>query len=120
MPSRRSRAEGERASSAAGDSTRAGALKRTARLTKGLPMKLPIPAMLVVLFCAAMCSAAGRAELKTGKADLRSAGPLVFGPDGILFAGDSAGGAVFAIDTGDRKPASGGSIEIKGINEKVA
>jgi hypothetical protein len=83
-------------------------------------MKVPIPGMLVVLCCAAVCSAAGRAELKAGKADLRSAGPLAFGPDGILFAGDSAGGAVFAIDTGDRKAASGGSIEIKGINEKVA
>ena len=44
------------------------------------------------------------ASLKAGKPDLKSAGPLAFGPDGILFVGDTQGAAVFAIDTGDRKP----------------
>ena len=39
---------------------------------------------------------------------------------GILFIGDSAGAAIFAVDTGDRKSSAGGSFEIKGINEKVA
>ena len=43
------------------------------------------------------------AELPSGKVQLKSAGALAFGPDGILFVGDSVGGAVVAIDTGDRK-----------------
>jgi hypothetical protein len=81
-------------------------------------MKLRIPAVLVL--CAAVCFAAGSGDLKAGKADLRSAGPLAFGPDGILFVGDSAGAAILALDTGDRKASAGGSFEIKGINEKVA
>jgi len=55
-----------------------------------------------------------------GKAELKSAGPLAFGPDGILFVGDSLGAAIFAIDTGDTKAASPASVEIKGINEKIA
>lgn len=81
-------------------------------------MKLRIPAVLVL--CTAACLAAGTGDLKAGKADLRSAGPLAFGPEGILFIGDSAGAAIFAVDTGDRKSSAGGSFEIKGINEKVA
>ncbi len=60
-------------------------------------------------------------SLKAGKADLKSAGPLAFGPDGILFVGDSMGGAIFALDTGDNaKAKSAAKVEIKGINEKVA
>lgn len=33
-------------------------------------------------------------------ADLRSAGPLEFGPDGVLFVGDSLGGKVVALELG--------------------
>ena len=45
--------------------------------------------------------------LKQGKPELKSAGQLTFGPDGILFVGDSMGSAIFAIETGDIK----GNIE---------
>ena len=44
------------------------------------------------------------ADLPSGKVQLMSAGALAFGPDGILFVGDSVGGAVVAIDTATRKP----------------
>ena len=43
------------------------------------------------------------ASLKKGTPDLKSAGPLAFGPDGILFVGDTKGAALFAIDTGDER-----------------
>jgi hypothetical protein len=60
-------------------------------------------------------------SLKAGKAELKSAGPLAFGPDGVLFVGDSTGAAVVALDTEDRTPGKSGSrIEIKAINEKIA
>ena len=59
-------------------------------------------------------------SLSAGKPDLQSAGPLAFGPDGILFVGDSVGAAVFALDTGDRTPGSGGPLDIAGINLKIA
>ena len=61
------------------------------------------------------------APMTTGKADLKSAGPLAFGPDGILFVGDSMGAKIFAIDTEDRAAnASGAPLDIKGIDAKIA
>jgi hypothetical protein len=47
------------------------------------------------------------ASLKEGGATLKSAGPLAFGPKGILFVGDTAAAAIAAIDTGDRDPSAG-------------
>jgi hypothetical protein len=59
--------------------------------------------------------------LKKGNADLKSAGPLAFGPDGILLIGDTKAATVFAIDTGDASGEPGKvSYSIKGLNEKVA
>jgi hypothetical protein len=57
----------------------------------------------------------------TGKAELKSAGALAFGPQGILFIGDSIAGAVVAVDTGDtRAVAASNEIEFAGIDRKVA
>ena len=73
-----------------------------------------------VFTCAAVL-AFGASTMQSGKADLKSAGPLAFGPDGVLFVGDSLGAAIVALDVNDRTPAkSGGNLEIKGINEKIA
>jgi hypothetical protein len=41
--------------------------------------------------------------LKEGSVELKSAGPLAFGPDGILFVGDPSAAAVVAIGTDDAK-----------------
>ncbi len=53
-------------------------------------------------------------------AGLKSAGALTFGPDGVLFVGDSMGGSVAAVDTGDRTPSQGASVDVKGVDEKIA
>src|SRR5262249_59155907 len=75
----------------------------------------------LLLMVGIAAGAAATDTLKPGKADLKSAGVLAFGPDGILFVGDSMGAAIFALDTQDRGPAkSAGAVEIKGINEKIA
>jgi hypothetical protein len=61
------------------------------------------------------------ADLTKGTPDIKSAGPLTFGPNGLLFVGDAQGGAIFAIDTADRSSDSpGGTIKVEGIDEKVA
>ncbi len=78
-----------------------------------------------VLLAFALFAAAGFAadlteSLKAGKADLKSAGSLAFGPDGVLFVGDSVGGAIFAIDTQDRTAAQAAAIEITDIAAKIA
>jgi hypothetical protein len=69
--------------------------------------------------CVTAALALGAPGMTAGKASLKSAGALAFGPEGILFVGDSIGAAIYAIDTDDRGAAAG-KIEVKGINEKIA
>ncbi len=59
--------------------------------------------------------------LKSGSPDVKSAGSLAFGPDGILLVGDTKGAAVFALDTSDTagKP-SEVFLSVDGLNQKVA
>jgi hypothetical protein len=77
--------------------------------------------VLMTLLTTGAVSRAAEWGLKKGNADLKSAGPLAFGPDGILLVGDTKAATVFAIDTGD---VSGEpekvSFHIKSLNEKVA
>lgn len=59
--------------------------------------------------------------LSPGTPQLKSAGPMAFGPDGLLFIGDPMGAAVFAIQTGDKKgDASGKEYNFDAINEAVS
>lgn len=53
------------------------------------------------LACCSTARAGADWGLREGNPELKSAGPLAFGPDGILFVGDTKGAAVFAIGTGD-------------------
>ncbi len=59
--------------------------------------------------------------LKEGKPEIKSAGTLTFGPDGILFVGDAKTATVFALGTGDTvgRP-SEVKINVSGLNAKVA
>jgi hypothetical protein len=59
--------------------------------------------------------------MKEGAPGLKSAGPLAFGPDGILFVADTAGAAIVAIDTGDTAAVTAAKpLKIEGINQKIA
>src|SRR5580765_3818072 len=61
------------------------------------------------------------ALVATGNVGIKSAGALTFGPDGVLFVGDSTGGAIAAIDTDDRTPARAAvKIDVQGVDEKLA
>jgi hypothetical protein len=60
-------------------------------------------------------------SLKPGSPDIKHAGPLAFGPDGVLFIGDNQQGAIFAIATGDTSgDPSNVKIDIKGIDQQIA
>ena len=75
----------------------------------------------LVLFAGVASAADKPAGLdQTGTPDIKSAGPLGFGPDGVLFVGDPQGAAIFAIDTGDTKATGTGAIKVQGINAKIA
>ena len=73
------------------------------------------------LVCTVAAAGNWTAGMNEGKATFKSMGPLAFGPDGILFVADTKSAAVVAIDTGDRKAASGEkALKVEGINQKVA
>ena len=56
-----------------------------------------------------------------GSATLKSAGPMAFGPDGILFVGDTKEAKIYAFDTGDKKgDADAASLEVDNFSRKVA
>jgi hypothetical protein len=61
------------------------------------------------------------AAFTEGKVPLTSAGPMTFGPAGILLVGDSVGASIVAIDTADTKaPAAPVKINVEGIDAKIA
>lgn len=72
------------------------------------------------LLCASLVTAADDG-MQQGTPDLKHAGPLAFGPNGILLVGDSRSAAVYAIDTGDHTGAANeAEVNIEGINKKIA
>src|SRR5271154_4001802 len=83
--------------------------------------KLAIALVALVTTASIAPGAEPTASLKKGTPDLKSAGPLAFGPDGILFVGDTKGAALFAIDTGDQTSAAKKhAVEVKDLSGKVA
>jgi len=81
----------------------------------------PFCKLAAVAGCAAILSFAATGTMPMGKAELKSAGALAFAPDGILLVGDSVGASILALDVNDRTPAApGGSLEIKGVVDKLA
>jgi hypothetical protein len=75
----------------------------------------------VAVFTVMTMNGAPDTTLTPGKVDLKSAGALAFGPDGILFVGDSVGGAVVAVDTGDHTAVKGAAkIDVQGVDVKIA
>lgn len=78
---------------------------------------------------AALCSAAllvapswalTNDGLKEGAVSLQSAGPITFGPDGILFIADTKAAAIVAVDTQDTKTGSAKDLKVEGLDQKVA
>jgi hypothetical protein len=62
----------------------------------------------------------GELGLRRGKANLRSAGPITFGPDGILFLADNTAAAVFAVDVADPGPEGGSEpFDLEDVDARV-
>ena len=56
---------------------------------------------------------------KTGKPDLKSVGPLAFGPKGVLLIGDPQGAALFAVGV-QAQGKRGADLNVDKLDEKVA
>jgi hypothetical protein len=66
-------------------------------------------------------STTGAYGLVEGTPDLKTAGALAFGPEGILFIGDSTGAAVFAVEVGTGTPSSSvDRLALDSIDRKIA
>ena len=81
--------------------------------------------LLFGLFLAACCAPSANAahlfRLTEGNPQLKQAGTLAFGPQGVLFVGDNKSAAVFAIDTGDKEgDAAKTSVNVEDLGEKLA
>lgn len=85
--------------------------------------RLSLICVTAAIWLAASCpsDAADQYGLSKGTPELKSAGPMTFGPDGILFVADTKAAAVYAINTGDKQgDASRVAFEIEGLDVKLA
>ena len=74
-----------------------------------------------MLALAAVANAAPAGLDQTGKPDLKSAGPLAFGPKGVLFVGDPQGAQIVAIDVGTAPTNPiGADFKLEGADAKIA
>jgi len=80
-------------------------------------IRIASAALIAASLAGASAQAGAPAE---GTPDWKSAGPIAFGPNGVLLLADTKGAAVFAIELGDKKSDAGGPIKFEGVNEKVA
>ena len=83
-------------------------------------MKIILSCLFLVGTCISVSSAA-EFGMKQGTVELQSAGPLAFGPDGVLFVGDTKAATVYAIDTQDREgdPADV-KLEMQNVDQHAA
>lgn len=84
----------------------------------------PIPTVLASLLCAGLLTFFGSvtsADEAKEEIKLSSAGPIAFGPDGLLLVSDPMAATIFAIETGDTEGTTEGvTIEVENIRTKVA
>src|SRR4051812_36775865 len=55
-----------------------------------------------------------------GTVELKSAGPLAVGPNGVLSVADPQNATVFAIETGDKPAHANGPVKMAKVDERIA
>jgi len=75
----------------------------------------------LILCVTSMAASNTTADFVQGTPEIKSIGSLAFGPEGVLFVGDSQGGAVFALDFRDNtENTENEGLEVQDIDEKIA
>jgi hypothetical protein len=69
---------------------------------------------------AATASPALADSLKKGTVELKSAGALAIGPDGVLFVADPKSATIYALATDDTKPSGMGDLNVAKIDVAIA
>lgn len=83
-------------------------------------MRAPFAAFAVLVAAGMAVAGPFTDSLKSGNPAPKSISAIAFGPEGVLFLGDSTGSQVIAIATGDTSPAGQGDVNVENIGEKVA
>jgi len=78
-----------------------------------------LAALVAVAFVPAVLADDATTGMKKGSPTIKQAGALAFGPDGVLFVADAPQSTVFAIATGDTKPADVKSLSIAKVDEVI-
>lgn len=66
-------------------------------------------------------STEGKYGMTVGTPEIKSITSLSFGPEGVLFIGDSKSAMIFAVDTKDATVnEKAANVEIKGVDQKIA
>jgi len=88
---------------------------------KRFALSISLAAFAFGLFIQGADAAKWTSEMKEGKPEFKSMGPLAFGPEGILFVADTKAAAIVAIATGDtRSAANVKPLKVEAINQKIA
>jgi hypothetical protein len=75
----------------------------------------------LLLFMAANRSTTDNYGMHQGTPEIKSISAIAFGPDGIIFIGDSRSAAVFAVDTKDKTAVEKATtVEVKNVDQKIA
>lgn len=78
-------------------------------------------AFALLLFMAANRSTTNKYGMAQGTPEIKSISAIAFGPDGIIFIGDSKSASVFAVDTKDKTVVEKATaVEVKNIDQKIA
>lgn len=86
-------------------------------------MKTLLSIILALTVVTAFCidPPSSRHGLRPGRAELKSAGALAFGPEGILFVADTKGAAIFALDVKDNQSDTASvAFEVKNLDRTLA
>jgi hypothetical protein len=97
-------------------------ITETANFNRSVVMKdLKIRFLLYSAIAIAISLAANLQAVEADDMKLKSAGPIAFGPDGLLLISDPMDATIYALETGDTAGSSDGvKIEVKDVRGKVA
>ena len=76
--------------------------------------------LMIGLSISTLTASSWKAGMEKGKPDIRSAGSISFGPEGILFIADAKSASIHAIATGDTEKAKASPVKLDGINTQIA
>lgn len=76
-------------------------------------------ALLAAAVVASAAPAAAADGMTKGTPAVKSITAMAFGPDGVLFLGDPAAAAIYAVATGDTAPAGKDEVQVKNVGEKI-